>query len=151
MLQIRLFAPTFMEMLVNGERWRYRRKQSGSETVLSTKAYFSLVGTFVRKAEVLHFRSGNGLYFNIALRGLSSDSHIAPNRDVPFDDASIKEHGIVRIMGKMAGDFLLAVHNVEAWHGETVPAEQGILERQLVIAVLQSQSRRRGNQAAIAE
>lgn len=135
---------------MNNKRSKYRGNDLTSETALLTPSCFPLVGTLVRKAEVPHFRSANGLYFNINLKGLSLRSHVGANRDELFAYASLKKQGRVRIIAEMARDFSLDVYRVEGWQGETIPAEQDILERQLVITVLQNRSRRRGNHAAIA-
>jgi len=148
--QIGLSAPTLTEQLVDDKRSKYRRNDWASETPLLTRACFPLVGTLVRKAEVPHFRSANGLYFNINMKELRSRSYIVASRNEPFTDASVEEQSVVKIIAEIERDFSLSVYDVEVWQSETAPAEQAILERQLVIAVLQNRSRRRGYQAAIA-
>ena len=84
------------------------------------------------------------------MKELRSRSYIRANRNESFNDASVEEQSIVKIIAEIARDFSLSVYHVEVWQSETAPAEQSILERQLVIAVLQNRSRRRGYQAAIA-
>lgn len=84
------------------------------------------------------------------MKGTRSRSYIGANRNESCTEASVDERSIVKIIAEMARDFSLAVYHVEVWQSETAPAEQVILERQLVIAVLQNRSRRRGYQAAIA-
>lgn len=126
---------------MDDKRTKCRRNDLASETPLLTRACFPLVGTLVQKAEVPHFRSANGLYFNITMKGTRSRSYIGANRNESCTEASVEERSIVKIIAEMARDFSLAVYHVEVWQSETAPAEQGILERQLVITVLQNRSR----------
>lgn len=110
------------------------------------KTCFTLVGTLVRAGGVAHFRSSNGLYFNIAGQGSEPRPNCGTDHDETFERLAASGPGKVRIRAQEAGDFSLAVHHVEAWPGHAPPAEQATLERMLVINALRNQSRRRGDQ-----
>lgn len=110
------------------------------------KTCFTLVGTLVCAGGVAHFRSSNGLYFNIARQGSEPRPNCGTDHDETFDRLAASGPRKVCIRAQVAGDFSLAVHHVEAWPGHAPPADQATLERMLVINALCNQSRRKAEQ-----